>query len=328
MKKILIGSFALLSTASLVMAQEAPKPAATTATDDPVVIRFSGGEVRQSEFEAALKTIPEQYQAYASGPGRKAFADDYLRMKMLSVQAEKAGLESTPEVAAQLRLMRMNALANAQVTRLEKDIKLDPAEIQKAYEAKKSTLEQAKARHILVAFKGSPAAQPGKKELTKEEAKAKADDLQKKLAAGGDFAALAKAESDDTGSGANGGDLGSFGRGQMVPEFEKVAFEAKIGEVSPVVETQFGYHIIQVQDRKTTALADVQPSIEKELRAAQLQAKLDAMKSTTAAVYDEKYFPPAPEAAAPAASNAPKPAAAPAAKPAAKSGKPAAKKKP
>src|ERR1017187_9098563 len=75
------------------------------------------------------------------------------------------------------------------------------------------------------------------KELTDEEALAKAQEIRKKLVDGADFATLAKAESDDAGSGANGGDLGTFGKGRMVPAFEQVAFTIAVGELSEPVKS-------------------------------------------------------------------------------------------
>jgi foldase protein PrsA len=77
-------------------------------------------------------------------------------------------------------------------------------------------------------------------------AKAKADDLYNQIKGGGDFAKLAKENSQDPASAANGGDLGFFGKGKMVPEFEKAAFELKAGEVSQPIRTVYGYHIIKV----------------------------------------------------------------------------------
>ncbi len=108
--------------------------------------------------------------------------------------------------------------------------------------------------------------------------------------AGGDFALLAKSESNDTGSGENGGDLGSFGHGQMVPEFDQAAFAAKPGEVTPVVKTQFGYHIIKVESHDFTPLEQVKPAIEKTLRQKKIQETLEAMKTSANATYDEAYF--------------------------------------
>ena len=302
----------LVSGVALAQAAKAPaepaKPVASTpvakAAADPVVMSFSGVEVRQSEFEAAVKALPAEYQGYAAGPGKRAFAEDYLRMRILAAEAEKSGLAGDPKVASQLKLMRENTLASAQFTRLQETVNLSDDEIQKSYDEKKPTLERAKARHILIAFKGSPAAQKDRKELTEDEAKAKAEGIRTKLVAGADFAAIAKAESDDTGSAARGGDLGSFSRGQMVPEFDAAVFEGKVGEISPVVRTQYGFHVIQVQERGPAPLTEVKPQIEQELKQKKLQEKVDAMKDAARVTFDDTYFaPPAPEAAPAAASE-------------------------
>ena len=283
-----------------------PVPAATAAPvqdSDPVVISASGITVRKSEFEAALKTLPAEYQTFAQGPGKKQFADDYLRMRLLASEGTKAGLQNDPEVVNQLNLMRENLVATAQLKKIDSGITVTDAEVQKAYTDGAKDYEQVKARHILIAPKGSPAAQAGKKELSDAEAKAKAEDLRKQILAGASFDELAKKESDDAGSGARGGDLGSFGHGQMVPEFEQAAFTAKVGEITPVVKTQFGYHIIKVEAHDATPLAQVRPTIEKNLKQTKLHAALDAIKDSAHPIYDEKYFapPPAPAAEAPVA---------------------------
>jgi peptidyl-prolyl cis-trans isomerase C len=281
----------------------APAPATTNATaqdSDPVVISASGITIHKSEFEAALKTLPAEYQTFAQGPGKKQFADDYLRMRLLASEGMKAGLQNEPEVVDQLNLMRENLVATAQLKKIDSGITVTDAEIAKAYADGAKDYEQVKARHILIAPKGSPAAQSGKKELSDDEAKAKAEDLRKQILAGASFEDLAKKESDDAGSGARGGDLGSFGRGQMVPEFETAAFSAKVGEIPPVVKTQFGYHIIKVEAHDATPLAQVRPTLEKNLKQTKLHAALDAIKDSSHPIYDEKYFapppPPAPDA--------------------------------
>ncbi|HXI11850.1 MAG TPA: peptidylprolyl isomerase [Thermoanaerobaculia bacterium] len=277
----------------LAVAQQTTTPASKLEID-PVVMAFGTTQVRQSELEGALKSVPAEYQSYAAGVGKKAFAEEYARMKMLAAEGIKNGLERTPEVAAQLAMLRDNAIANAQLTRIESEIKLSDADLQKSYDDRKATFEQSKARHILIAFTGSRAAQPSKPKLTEDQAKAKAEEIRTKLVAGADFAETAKKESDDTGSGARGGDLGTFSRGQMVPEFEKASFEGKVGEIGPVVRTEFGYHIIQVQERKTSPLTEVRAQLEKELRQSRLQEKLDSMKESGKITFNEAYFPTAP----------------------------------
>jgi peptidyl-prolyl cis-trans isomerase C len=299
---------ALALAAPAVFAQSTPAaPAATaTASADPIIMSAGNVTVHKSEFEAALKTLPPEYQGMLSQPsGRKQFADDFLRMRLLASEGTKAGLQNDPDVISQLNLMRENLVATAELKKIDSGITVSDAEIQKAYADNAKEYEKVKARHILIAPKGSAAAQPGK-DLTDEQAKAKAEDLRKQILAGASFEELAKKESDDTGSGARGGDLGSFAHGAMVPEFEQAAFSAKIGEVTPVVKTQFGYHIIKVDGHENTPLEEVRPTLEKNLKQTKLHAALDAMKDNAHPTFDDAYFapPPAPAAAAPASTPA------------------------
>jgi peptidyl-prolyl cis-trans isomerase C len=299
---------ALTLVASIGMAQQKPAPAAAPAAApaDPIVIAAGDLSIKQSEFESALKSLPAEYQQYANGAGKKQFAEDYLRMKMLASEGTKAGLDKDPGVLSQLALMKENLVAQAQLTKIEKGITVSDEDLKKKYDADKAQYEQVKARHILIAFKGSPAAQEGKPELTEEQAKAKAEDLRKQIAGGANFDELAKKESDDVGSGARGGDLGAFGRGQMVPEFEKAAFEAKAGDLTPVVRTQFGFHIIKVDEHTMTPFEEVKATLERNERQARMQAKLEEMKTNAKVTFNDTYFAvaaPAPEAPVPPAKN-------------------------
>jgi peptidyl-prolyl cis-trans isomerase D len=135
------------------------------------------------------------------------------------------------------------------------------AEVQAYYNQHKdqyTVKEQVKVRHILIAV---PANADSK---TDAAAKAKAEDLLKQIKGGGNFADLAGKNSDDPGSKVQGGELGWLDRGKTVPEFDKAAFSLAPGQTSDLVKTQFGYHILQVEEKKTAherPLAEVQPEI-------------------------------------------------------------------
>jgi peptidyl-prolyl cis-trans isomerase D len=135
------------------------------------------------------------------------------------------------------------------------------AEVQSYYNAHQDQYqvkEQVKVRHILIAV---PAGADSK---TDAAAKAKAEDLLKQIKSGGNFAELASKNSDDPGSKTQGGELGWLDRGKTVPEFDKAAFSLAPGQTSDVIKTQFGYHILQVEDKKTAhlkTLAEVKPEI-------------------------------------------------------------------
>jgi len=129
--------------------------------------------------------------------------------------------------------------------------------------------EGFKASHILIAVPNGATAEQ------KQAARAEAEGLLKQIRGGADFAALAKAHSKDSSS-VNGGDLGYFGKGQMVPPFEQAVEKLKVGEVSPVVETQFGFHIIKLTDKqpaRAVPLAEVSQRIGQYLVMQQQSAK-------------------------------------------------------
>jgi peptidyl-prolyl cis-trans isomerase D len=143
------------------------------------------------------------------------------------------------------------------------NVEMNPSQVQLTEEQINAALdtaaedEQVRARHILVSFRN---------DAEEAQARAKAEDLLRQLRAGADFAALAREHSDDPGSAEQGGDLGFFGRGQMVPEFEDVAFTLDKGATSDLVQSPFGYHIIQVVDDNRTQIDARRPVVEFTLR--------------------------------------------------------------
>ena len=129
------------------------------------------------------------------------------------------------------------------------NLKISEDDLNKYYNNNKEEFrkEEVKASHILISTQDAEGKALSDKE--KAEKKKKAQDILAKIKAGEDFAKLAKENSDDPGSAVNGGDLGFFARGVMVAPFEETAFSMKKGEVSDLVESQYGYHIIKVIDK-------------------------------------------------------------------------------
>lgn len=293
MRKLVVSLLVATGFTAALTAQPTPTAAAVAApaaSADPVVLSSGSIEIRKSEFEAALQSLPPQYQQFALGPGKKQFAEEFLRMKLLAIEGAKAGLENDPEVIKQLATIRENLLASAQLKKMDAAITVAEADLRAAYDARKADFEKAKARHILVAFKGSPAAQSGKPELTEEQAKAKAEELRAKVEGGASFEAVAKSDSDDTGSGEQGGDLGEFGRGQMVPEFEQAAFTTEVGKLSPVFRTQYGFHFVKVDARNTTPFEQAKEGLERSLRGTKVQEAMKKLVDDAKPTFDEAYF--------------------------------------
>ena len=151
--------------------------------------------------------------------------------------------------------------------------------MKKYYEEHKADYykDEVKASHILI----STVDDNGKElsEAKKKEAKKKAEEVLKKAKSGEEFSELAKEYSDDPGSAANGGDLGYFTKGQMVQPFEEAAFSLKSGEISGLVESEYGYHIIKVYDKidKQLTFDEVKDEINKTLTEDKYMESIEAI---------------------------------------------------
>jgi peptidyl-prolyl cis-trans isomerase C len=295
---------------SVTLSSEEPKPL-PTVPPDKVVITVGDQKITAAQFDQIISSLPAQFQANARGPARKQFADNVVHVLVLAQEGKKRKLDESSTYQIQSMFQNANMLAGLTYEQLGKEGKLDDAELQKYYEAHKSEFERVHARHILIRVAGSPmAVRPGQKDLTDAEALAKAQEIRKKIAGGEDFTALARTESDDTGSGANGGDLGFFGHNQMVPPFEEAAFKMKPGELSEPVKTPFGYHLIKVEERDAKSFEELKPEIEKRLRPEQAQKIMEELQKKAAVQLDPAFFgAEAAPAAAPPATPAPQPSA-------------------
>jgi peptidyl-prolyl cis-trans isomerase C len=292
--------FVLLLAAGIAFGQTPPEPKPATpaaaATGDPVVMTIGDQKITKSQFEKIVATLPEKQRAQLQTPAaKKKLAESLAELTALAQAARAQKLDQTEMVKLRVQIQSEQVLAQAVVEEMSKPTDGD---LLAYYNSHKGEYEQVKARHILIRDKGSSV--PLKKDetdLTEEEALAKAQEIRAKLLAGGDFAELAKAESDDAGNAARGGDLGTFGKGRMVPEFEKAAFAAEVGKVTEPVKTKFGYHLIIVDIHDSKPFADVKPEIEAKLKQEMAQKALAEVKSKVAVTYDENYFgPPAPPA--------------------------------
>ena len=274
---------ALLLAAASAWGQQTP------AAADPVVLTIGDQKMTQSQFERIVSTLPEQAQAQAKSPeGRRQLADQLVELKVLAQQARAQKLDQTPDVKTRIEVGADQILASAVYRTLANP---DSAATHAYYEAHKSEMEQIHARHILIRFQGSAVpVRLGQKDLTEEEALQKSKDLRAKIVAGAKFADLAQAESDDVGSGQNGGDLDTFGHGAMIPEFEKAAFTMKVGELSEPVRSAFGYHLILVETHTTKTFDDALPEILKAVGPASADKAVEDLKTKAKVVYNDAYF--------------------------------------
>jgi len=258
---------------------------------DPVVLTVGSEKITQSMFQEIISSLPAQQQAQLTTPeARRSLAEQVAELKVMAQEARARKLDQSPAVKAKAALQFDQILANAVYQQLTAGDP-DDAAMRAYYAEHKQEWDQVKARHILIRMQGSRVpVREGHKELTDEEALAKAKEVRAKIVAGAKFEDQAKAESDDTGSGENGGDLGTFGVGQMVPEFDEVVFKAPVGQVTEPIKTAYGYHLILVEERKSKPFEDARGEIEQKIRPEMGQKAIEDLKTKTAIVYDEKYF--------------------------------------
>ena len=226
----------------------APIGRSSAQDSDPVVARANGVDIHQSDIAFAEEEIGGNMPNMAPEQKREYLINYLIDVIVLSQAAEQKKVAERPEVKHRLAFDRNRLLMESLLQDTGRAALSDTAE-HKVYEdaVKQMTNEQeVRARHILVP--------------TEEEAKAILAELKK----GADFAALAKEKSKDPGA-AEGGDLGYFTKDQMVPEFAAVAFKLDKGQLSDPVKTQFGWHIIKVEDKRikpTPAFEQVKPQID------------------------------------------------------------------
>ena len=215
---------------------------------NPVLAKVNGSEIRQSDVALAEEELGPSLAQMDPATKQENVLSFLIDMKIVSKAAEDKKIADSEDFKKKLAFARNRLLMDNLLAEEGKAATTDDA-MKKVYDdaAKQITSEQeVHARHILVP--------------TEEEAKKVEDELKK----GADFAELAKKESKDPGA-SDGGDLGFFTKEQMVPEFSKVAFELEPGKISDPVKTQFGWHIIKVEEkraRKAPDFAQVKPQIE------------------------------------------------------------------
>ena len=259
-----------------------------------VILEVGGQKITMAEYNRMVAGFPEQVRRLAAGPQRRRFAEQLARMRLLAQRAREMKAEEDPEVRQRIAFETETILGNWAYQKLSDQVKVDDAALQAAYEQQKANFMEVRARHILIRFKGSSLpASAGKADLPEEDALAKAQALRQRLLAGEDFATLAKEESDDKATGAAGGDLGTFTRGRMVAAFEKAAFELPVGEISEPVKSQFGFHIIRVEERGYRPLEKVRPDLERRLKPDLVRQAMDEMLAKAAIAINEEYFGPA-----------------------------------
>jgi len=260
-----------------VLAQQPPaakpsaqKPAAKPPAQplkDPIVATVNGVSVRLSELEVAQQSLPPQYRSMPLQAVFPALLDRIIDSKLVVQEGKKNKVTEDPAYKKRLAFVEEQVLQDFWIQR-EIARKVTAEKLRQRYEERLKSIpaeEEVHARHILVA--------------TEDEAKALIAEIKK----GAAFDKLAKEKSTDKASGAEGGDLGWFKKSDMVKEFADAAFDLKKGEMTETpIKTQFGYHVIQVEDRRKApppAYEELAEQLREEMAREAVTAQLDLLRS-------------------------------------------------
>jgi peptidyl-prolyl cis-trans isomerase C len=234
--------------------------------DSPVIASVDKDSITENDFLREVGKIPEWARVQFKGDeGKNKFLDELIKRELIYQHAKKMRLDNNEEYLAKIKEFEKMTLVSLVLKKeIEEKAFVDDKEAQEFFDqnADKFTIgTQLKASHILVE--------------TEEEAIG----VQERINNGESFPELAKELSKDKGSALKGGDLGYFGRGKMVPEFERAASSLKPGEVSDPVKTRFGYHIIKLVDIKKgdpASFEQSKESIKKQLLAEKRKKLFDS----------------------------------------------------
>ena len=247
----------------------APAPPSPPAVfKDPIVASINGQPIRLSELEVAQQALPPQYRNMPLQAVFPALLDRIVDSKLVVQDGRKNKVGDDPAFKKRMVFVEEQVIQDFWLQR-EIAKKVTPEKLQQRYEERLKSMpaeEEVHARHILVA--------------SEDEAKAIIADLKK----GGAFDKIAKEKSTDKASGAEGGDLGWFKKSDMVKEFAEAAFALKKGEMTEApIKTQFGYHIITIEDRRKApppAFEEMQDQLREELARETVTALLDQLRAS------------------------------------------------
>jgi peptidyl-prolyl cis-trans isomerase C len=234
------------------------------ADQGEVVARYGSEVLTETELVTELSRLPSRSRSVMNPEGRRRFVENYVLNELIFQEGTSRGYLEDADIVQQVNDLRKRLVVQKVVRDLQDLAPLTDEEVQKQYDAhpERYSTTTIRARHILV----------------KDEAEAKK--LREQAVAKPDsFADLAKEHSIDKASARKGGDLGFFGHGRMVPEFEEVAFSLKSnGEISEIVRTQYGFHIIQLEERregKPKPFDQVKDQIKSVMRNTQLRERTE-----------------------------------------------------
>lgn len=223
-------------------------------SEEKILATVAGEPITESEFQKYLEKLPREQQAYASNPYfRKQVLDQIINTRLMTRLAEEEKLEETEEFKETMKSIRGDILAQLAIEKIVNAVSVSDQEAENYFNANAARFgkpETVAARHILV------------------DTEEKCQEILAEIKAGSISFEDAAMKYSTCPSKSKGGDLGEFGHGQMVAEFDTAAFQAEIDTVTDPVKTQFGYHLIKVyakNEAKTPEFSEVADSVKANL---------------------------------------------------------------
>lgn len=249
-----------------ILALAAAGAAAAQVSETTPVIEAAGLSITRGDFEQMLAGDPRMAAVKTRPGGLRGLGRDFGRAFALEAEARKRGLDKQASVQLKVRNYTMQLLANELLVQMRRDYLKDEVALDALYKQNEARYAEPRVRQILIRTQGSEVAKrKNRPELTVAQALDKAEALRARLEKGADFAALARTESDDTGSAQRGGDMGYILRGSTVADFEEAAFTLPTGQISKPVQTKFGIHILRVEERRPMTREGLKAVLANEL---------------------------------------------------------------
>jgi len=283
-----------------------PTPSTQTAAEGPdaVVLKVGSEQVTKADLDFLISNVPQQGQQVIAQQGRRPLGEQYALMLLLSQQALKDHLDSSPKVRRQITFQHTQALAQAEYAKLSDQILVTPEDVSQYYSTHSADYDQAKVREFLVRKKPE-GAKEGTVGLPPKEAEERAESIRKAVAAGTELKKIIE-QFGGTNDVMIDIEPRTIRRGQLLPPLDKAAFELKDGELAPSLDTAQAIAFIQVVGHSRQDLKEVTPDIQKALHQQKLDVLVGEMKGKAHVWMDEKYFK-APAAPPTAESSKPKP---------------------
>lgn len=264
--------------------------AAAKAKEGRIVMHVNGEAVDEYELNAFLANAPEQLQIYfQTDEGRRLVAQEFVKLKVLEQEGRRRGYDRDPDVRTRIEADRLNLIASFTIRKLVGQP--SDAELRAEFEKSKSKLATKDISHILITYEGSGVPPRTGKPAPPAQALERARRIAAQAKKGADFAALARAESDDLNSANSGGYLGPVTEGAMPPELDAVVKKLEPGQVSDPVRSQFGFHIFKAGATRTQPFEQVRDTIAAQLQRKRAEQEMTKLEKAAQVELDPKFFP-------------------------------------